>query len=247
MGLPRYLLPASLILLMIDAIIELSFISSMVAWLHRRAGSYFLIYDVDPSLHSDPSTADTFSLHGKPEYLLVDQGHTSNGAAGTAFVLVGFGGILALALRHRMEKQGRSSSAVNGLYYAWVISAILSTLLSLAALIATFILTNNHMNQEINVTFAANLNNQPYPNMVPYPLLEWTPENWFSAVLALDLVSASDRSDIIHHLQVMKGWRWNLIPLFLLGAWLCVVAVLDMKRGRAYKGVANSEKEVERV
>lgn len=230
---------------MIDAIIELSFISSMVSWLHRRAGSYFLIYDVDPSLHSDPSTADTFSLHGKPEYMLVDQGHTSNGAAGTAFVLVGFGGILVLALRHRMERQGRSSSAVNGMYYAWLVSIVLSTLLTLAALIATFVLTSKHAHQMINVTFAANLNNQPYPNMVPYPLLEWTPENWFSAVLSLDLVSASDRADISHHLLVMRGWRWNLIPLFLLGLWLCIAAVWDMRRGSAYKGVAKSEKEID--
>jgi len=230
---------------MVDAIIELSFISSMVSWLHRRAGSYFLVYDVDPTLHSDATSAETFSLHGKPEYMVADQGHASNGAAGTAFVLVGFGGILVLALRNRMEKQGRNSSAVNGLYYAWLVTIVLSTLVTLGALIATFVITNKHANQMINITFAANLNNQPYPNMVPYPLLEWTPENWYSAVLALDLVSASDRTNISHHLQVMKGWRYNLIPLFLLGLWLCVVAVLDMRRGRAYKGVAKSEKEIE--
>lgn len=75
MALPRWVVPLVLVLLMIDAIIELSFISSMVAWLHSTAGGEFEVIA--------PESQDTlsFNLHGKPKNLLLNQGHTSNGAS----------------------------------------------------------------------------------------------------------------------------------------------------------------------
>lgn len=91
-------LKVGIALLMVDSIIELSFLSSMVSWLHWRAGQTFAIsYD-----------GAVYNLPGKPLNLEVNQGHTSNGAAGTAFILVGLGGILALWLRTR---PGFASSA----------------------------------------------------------------------------------------------------------------------------------------
>lgn len=81
--------------LMLDSAAEMALISGMVAWLHRRAGRSFDI-DYDGA---------SFSLHGKPLGLLVDQGHTSNGAAGTAFVVVGLGGILVLLMRSRSDSR----------------------------------------------------------------------------------------------------------------------------------------------
>lgn len=161
----------------------------------------------------------TFPLHGKPEFLLVDQGHTSNGAAGTAFVLIGLGGILALYLR-----KFRAGRAV---YYFWVAMTIFSMLLTLAALIYTFIITSNHTGQHIDVDLAASLDNKPYPNMVPYPRDEWTPKNWFVAVLELPLASGKDRDDIESHLKVMRGWRWNLIPMFILGLVVSSLALAE--------------------
>ena len=83
----RIALSVALAILMLAAGLELASISSMVYWLHYRAGKDFTIAYQD----------STFSLHGKPENLLVDQGHTSNGAAGTAFVLVSLLGFVALA------------------------------------------------------------------------------------------------------------------------------------------------------
>ena len=65
--------------LMVDAVIEVGLVGSMVGFLHDRAGKFFTI--------NGPEGA--FNLHGKPKGLLVDQGHTSNGAAGTALILVG--------------------------------------------------------------------------------------------------------------------------------------------------------------
>lgn len=219
-------LKAAIALLMIDSIIELSFISSMVSWLHRRAGRDFFI------THSD----STFPLHGKPEFLLVDQGHTSNGAAGTAFVLIGVGGILALYLRK--FKAGRP------VYYFWVAMTVLSMLLTLAALIYTFLITSNHSGQHIDADLAASLDNKPYPNMVPYPSDEWTPENWFAAVLELPLANGKDRNDIESHLKVMKGWRSNLIPMFILGLVVSALALAEsfVRRKEERESVNGQEK-----
>ncbi|KAM0719817.1 hypothetical protein Q7P37_003952 [Cladosporium fusiforme] len=218
MAFPRVLLPLALALLMIDAIIELSFVSSMVAWLHRTAGGDFTV--VAPSTSNELS----FSLHGKPEGLLINQGHTSNAAAGTAFVLVGLGGILALTLRYRAMTNGRVSLV---LYHAWLVSTILSVLLTLVALIYTFVVTNAHTGQTIDLDVAVSLDNRPYPNFVAYPLGQWTPENWFSAILELQLVDPDQRNDIANHLTIMRAWKWNLIPLFILGLGFSIVAIMD--------------------
>lgn len=206
----------------------------MVAWLHRRAGRDFEIAYAD----------STYPLHGKPLNLLVDQGHTSNGAAGTAFVLIGIGGILALALRNRTN--GFLGKFGRGWYFFWLVMTVPSMLLTLAALIYTMVLTNQHDHQRISNAVASQLNNQPYPNYVAYPLDSWTPENWFDAVLKLDLVDSGDRSDIQEHLRVMRGWRWNLIPMFIIGLAVSGVAFAEfLVVRRRNKGGVNVVREME--
>ncbi|KAF2161112.1 hypothetical protein M409DRAFT_28442 [Zasmidium cellare ATCC 36951] len=219
--------------LMVDSIIELSFVSSMVAWLHRRAGRDFEI----------AYNGSTYPLHGKPLNLLVNQGHTSNGAAGTAFVLIGMGGILALWLRTRTN--GFLGKFGKFWYTFWLVMTIPSMLLSLAALIYTMVLTYQHDNQTISNAVASQLNNHPYPNYVAYPLDSWTPENWFDAVLKLDLVNSSDRSNIEEHLRVMRGWRWNLIPMFIIGLAVSAVAFAEFLIVRRRRGGAGGVRELE--
>lgn len=205
-------------LLMVDSIIELSFISSMVAWLHRRAGRDF---DIDYN-------GGTFPLHGKPLGLLVDQGHTSNGAAGAAFVLISMGGILALWLRTRAARSSSTFSRLGTFWYHFrLATTVPSMLLTLAALIYTFVLTNNHDGQTIDIAVAASLDNRPYPDYVAYPLEQWTPENWLAAVLRLPLAHSSDADTIREHLRVMQGWRWNLIPMFIIGLAVCLIALAE--------------------
>lgn len=206
-------------LLMVDAAIEMAFISSMVYWLHYRAGKAFEVN----------YNGGTFSLHGKPVGLLANQGHTSNGAAGTAFVLIGLGGILALWLRSRAARNPGSGLGKFGKFWChfWLVMTVPSVLLALAAVIYTFILTVSHSGQTINLALASGLHNEPYPNYVAYPLELWTPENWFTAVLELPLAKKSEVSDIQLHLAVMKGWRWNLIPLLVFGLAVCVLAFAD--------------------
>lgn len=218
MALTTKILLAAMVLLFIDGVIELSFIASMVSWVHRRAGGDFII-DYNGS---------QFPLHGKPANELVDHGHTSNGAAGTAFIVIGLGGFFTLYLRHRQHKR---SEAVHGftksLYNFWLVITILNAMLTIAALIYTFILTYRYMGQTIDIALAASLDNHPYPDYVAYPEQTWTPENWFTAVLELPLAFGHDRSDIELHLTLMKGWRWNLIPLSVLGIAVAILAIVD--------------------
>lgn len=235
MALPRFLLPVLLGLLMIDASIEFAFISYMVSWLHHTAGGDFEIIA--------PSTSDklSFPLHGKPEVMYVNQGHTSNAAAGTAFVLVGIGGIISLMLRHHWTKKGMLGTFVTASHQIWILTTILSALLTLAALIYTFVLTKLHSIHHINLDVAVSLDNRPYPNYVAYPLDQWTPETWFVRVLELQLVYPAERNDIVRQLRIMRAWRWNLIPMFILGLGLCVIAVWDGLQGRKRYAVARPE------
>ncbi|KAH9838905.1 hypothetical protein Tdes44962_MAKER01756 [Teratosphaeria destructans] len=216
----------SLPLLMLTAVLELAFISSTVSWLHTTAGREFLINDASGPFH----------LHGTPANLLVNQGHTSNGAAGTAFVLVGGGGILALLLRGSVTRH--PGSVCNNLriawYTTWLFLSLLSALLSLGALAYTFFLTAAHSDQSIDVAYAATLHSEPYSNYVAYDRDSWTPEDWFGAVLRLDLACEELKRDVEGRLVIMRAWRWNLIPLFAMGVFVAGLAVAEGLRWRRW-------------
>ncbi|KAI1387212.1 uncharacterized protein F4822DRAFT_276577 [Hypoxylon trugodes] len=219
-------LKAAIGILMVDSIIELSFVSSMVAWLHLTASKGF-------SFNSDGSS---HRLAGKPLHMMVDQGHTTNGAAGTAFVLIGLGGIVALTLRHwSRDAQGGSRGFGRFIYQLWVALNIPALLLTIGALAYVFAVTNKHRGQTIDVPLAVSLNGSPYP------LEDWTPQNWFSAVLQLDLTSARD--DIHSHLSVMRGWQYNLIPMFIIQLGVTILVVLEfLDWRRQYRVLAQGEK-----
>ena len=222
----------------------MSFIANTVAFLAGRASTYF---DV-----SYP-TGSTFGLRGHPVGLMVDQGHTSNGAAGTALILIGFGGLLVIWLeRRRARKVSRNNitydrvaadingpktgdSRPSGLFTFWIVLTILSTLLTLAALIYVFVLGSQTDNQTIDLQIASQ-NSQPSK----YPLDDWTPDNWFGAILnQVPLTYDSDRHKINQQLRIMRGWKWNLIPLFVLGLITTCTAVwewLQLRRSRSASG-----------
>ena len=205
---PRPLLYVALGLLMVVAIIELSFISAMVGWLHSTASGTFTFRYRNRGIN----------MKGEPANFIVDQGHTSNGAAGTAFIIVGLGGIIALSLRNR-HNPGKYSRLF---YKTWLVFNVLSLLLVLTALIYTFVVTNQHDDQDIIPGFAAQLE---YGQK--YPLESWTPQNWFSAVLDLQLTGGDTRSDIEKHLRIMRGWQYNLIPFFIIHLFETALALWD--------------------
>ncbi|KAI1641880.1 uncharacterized protein F4817DRAFT_354518 [Daldinia loculata] len=212
-------------LLMVDSIIELAFVSSMVAWLHRTASKGFLFN----------YGGSTYHLVGEPVHIMTDQGHTSNGAAGTAFVLIGLGGILVLLLRSwSQNKYGGLGSFARFIYYLWVSLNIPAFLLTTGALAYVFAVTNAHEGQSIYVPLASTLDGSKYP------LEFWTPQNWFSAVLQLDLADARD--DIESHVRVMRGWQYNLIPMFIVQLGVTILAVWEFLGWRRQEVFNRGEK-----
>lgn len=205
----RVALPIALGALMTVSILELSFIVGMVGWLLDTASGTFVIR----------YNGSTFDLSGEPKDIMVNQGHTSNGAAGTAFVLVGLGGILALWLRSRDNFHKSRFSVV--FYHSWLVVNVLALLLTFASLVYVFVVTNAHKGQTIDVALASTLDGRKYPTDT------WTPQNWFSALLKLDIADADVRKDISDHLRLMRGWQYNLIPFFLVQLVETALAVWD--------------------
>ena len=192
-------LKVTLGLLMVNSLIELSFISSTVAWLHFTASGTFAV----------TLGGSTFNLAGKPVNLMLSQGHTSNSAAGTAFMIVGLGGILTLWLRSRLKHALGGRFGVI-LHSFWIGANVAALLLTLAALAYVFTVTNAYAGQAIDLNAAAALGG------AGYRLGTWTPQTWFAAVLQLPLADGDVRADIASHYRVMLGWQYNLIPMFLI-------------------------------
>ncbi|KAK3304259.1 uncharacterized protein B0T15DRAFT_234411 [Chaetomium strumarium] len=211
------LLPIGLttFLLAVDAAVSLGLVSSMVAFLHH--------YGRGPCPVANP-TGSYFLLAGEPANLVTNQGHTTNAAGGTALVLVAFGGMIALWLEKRSRKKRDSSSPV---FYLWALIVFFSFLLTLVALIYTFVETSKTGGQSIDLAVA-----ETNPAPVKYPDHRWTPENWYAAVLELPLVSDNNRRIISGNLTIMRAWRWNIIPLFVLGFVLLVLVALEVLRVR---------------
>lgn len=84
-----------LVLLMIDSLLEVGLVGSMVGYLHHNHA------DVPYTIQGQ---SDTFELFPKPKHIIVNQGHVSNAAGGTAFVVVGVFGCIVLSRQRRMER-----------------------------------------------------------------------------------------------------------------------------------------------
>ncbi|KAK5166044.1 uncharacterized protein LTR77_008305 [Saxophila tyrrhenica] len=216
------LLYGAMTLLLVDSVIELGFIVTTVGWLHGTAGRYGFLINYQ---------GDQFLLAGKPLNLLGDQGHTANGAAGTNIVVICVGGALALFLRHRqLKRRGGISGFSAFLYNFWLWMTAITAVFTVAAFVYVFVETYRHTGQSIDVQFASQLGNTAKPPHVPYPRDAWTPQNWYPAVLDLDLATSGDRSDIVTHLKIMKGWQWNLIPMMILNIVVAALAFMDRMR-----------------
>jgi hypothetical protein len=81
------------------AITELGLVSSMVAFLHIQktdVGQYSVLFPP----YSTNDNSDTFILDALPPNLWLDQGHTTNGAAGWAFAVSVAGIAAVLSMRY---------------------------------------------------------------------------------------------------------------------------------------------------
>jgi len=88
----RSILYVALAALMVDAVIEVGFIGTTVHYLHLDRP-----YDIQ-------GPNGPIILLGKPANMMVNQGHTSNGAAGTALILVGFLGLIILSTERTIQR-----------------------------------------------------------------------------------------------------------------------------------------------
>ncbi|KUJ11315.1 uncharacterized protein LY89DRAFT_242384 [Mollisia scopiformis] len=190
----------ALLVLMVDSAMELAFISSIVGYLHRSGANQYPFTAADGT---------TIFMNAKPAHLLVNEGHTSNGAAGTALVGVCFGGFLVLWWMRRRER--RNITRPSTIFLAYTVLTILSFLLTLSALAYTFVVVHQTSGQSIAQPIAAQFQGHGYP------LDNWAPGTWTKALLALDLQHQVDRNYLNHWLRVMEGYQWNLIPLFIIG------------------------------
>jgi len=210
------ILGAALVLLLIDSAIELAFVSSMVGYLHRSgANQYPFVSD----------TGNIFLINAKPKGLLLNEGHTSNGAAGTCLVLISIGGFLVL-WRERRREQKNTAQRPSRLFLTYTVFTVLSACLTVSALAYTFAVTNQTKGQTINRTLAREVQGHAYPQD------NWTPENWTKALLALPIASNEDASYIRHWLRIMEGWKWNLIPMFLIDVAVASLSVKACLQGR---------------
>lgn len=110
----------------------------------------------------------------------------------------------------------------------YTIFTVLSWILTLAALAYTFAVTNQTKGQSIDKAVAIQSQGENYP------LDNWSPENWTKALLALPLVSSTDANYLSHWLHVIEGWKWNLIPMFLLGLLVASLTVKEYLRDRRF-------------
>lgn len=212
-------------LLVADAAISMGFVTSMVNFLHTKGQGPFRVNTDNGSI----------LFYGEPDHqhFIADQGHVTNGVGGTAVVVLGFGGILALWLENRSRRMTGKS---HFLFNFWSLIVVLNWLLTIAALIFTFVVTAQTANQTIDLSKTSTPPNEPNEPTLPYPDLKWTPENWFKAVLQLNLANQADIDLINHNLRLMVGWRYNLIALFVLGFILVDLVVLEHLRFRKARG-----------
>lgn len=200
-------LKVALGLLMVVSAIELALVSATVAYLHRTGGEGYTY----PAISND---GQTIQVPGLPTNLLVDQGHTSNGAAGTAFVVIGLCGMLALWLRGRAalyhDERSLGGRLARAWYRLWLALQVPALLLTLGALAYVLAVTTRHAGQAIDLTAT------PTTTTTTYPLLAWTPQNWFDALLRLDLAAAADRDGLATIRRVARGWEYNLVPLLVV-------------------------------
>lgn len=212
-------------LTMVASAIELAFISSTVGYLADLGETTFSIF-LDSS--------QTVQVSGLPDRLSVNQGHTANGAAGTGLIIVGCAGILALWLRDRSDYYSSSFRGIccRTLYRLWLAFNVPALLLTLGALAYVFAVTNIYKDQSIDLATVQSLRDVN----LKYPLLEWTPQGWFQALLELDFVNESDRNAVDVHSRLARGWQYNLIPFFLVQLAQTIFAMLYARKRRSGRG-----------
>ncbi|QKX61668.1 uncharacterized protein TRUGW13939_08820, partial [Talaromyces rugulosus] len=189
--------------LLIFATIQLALVSRMVAFLHIQK-TQVKTYQ---ALGSDSPLG--FKIHVLPEKLSLNQGHTTNGAAGYGLVLSI--ALLAFTFSFRDDRDHTKK-----LLTMTILLALLSFFI-LSAFIYVFAVTYLTSNNRINTIYAQSIDG------APYPIDSWTPETWYKALLLLPLTNV----DLTGAYQEMAVWRWWIIPYLIVSmlafGWTAIV------------------------
>jgi len=236
------LLPPS-ILLSCLCVVEFSLISSIVSYIHLQGP---LVWQISDSQYD-------FPLDRIPAHLHLDAGHVSNAAAGLGFFVGLLGIYIAFAARRdanpvrsgvhydslatqsiltKGEKERARSSnragfvPLSALFILFATSAVLDFLLTMSALIFSFVYDQMTSSNTISLDIASQEVGHHYTQD------NWSPGTWFSAVLALPLASQSDQNSVHYHISVMKASKWMLVPLFIVVFFVMLVSLFSLWRNR---------------
>lgn len=128
---------------------------------------------------------------------------------------------------------------------------ILAFLLTVAALGYTMNVTNSTSGQTIDLSGLA--------SPIRYPYDKWVPQTWFGAILddltflpvtskEVDIdgtmIPWASRGDIKRMYRITNGWKYNLIPMFLLQLALTPLIVMEyLSIRREWRNPATREAE----
>jgi hypothetical protein len=216
------------------SIANLGLISSMVGFLH----------DQKDNVHSYEVAwpEGTVKLNVEPACLWTDQGHASNGVAGYGFFLGLFGMYVAWRQRRQtntkvssfgatQKKKSRrrkadSTQRISRSLTVLLVLLFLAVLFTLSVLIFVFVVTQRTRNQAIAQVIAE------FNQGINYPVLEWTPETWFTAVLDTPLADRGQHDEIAAKVLNMTVWRWMLLPILVVDVAAWIVAALAVSKQR---------------
>ncbi len=215
MTLRSILLKVALAFVWIDGLLEMGLCESCLWWIQGGASGPYEI--------KNPA-GGTFLLNSEPEHLLLAPTQAAAAAGGLAWTVTGLGGMLALAL-HGSRYHDRPWASAWWRYWPYINIPFTLYTLAVVILVNTFI--DMHSGQMIDLAVASKLG----PN-VNYPPDSWPLPTFYTAVL--DLMLVQDTPDeqataktILAHRNTMLAWRWNLVPLVVIQAVVCALALLQ--------------------
>lgn len=178
-------------LLLIDATIELALVGTTLTWRNGQTSGWFDIARGE-SIHN---------IYGRPPEEYAIPTYISLAAAVVAFVLIGLGGVLCFILQSGLDLSRRLWTRV--IYGLWIVLLTPSAVLTLAALTLTWL-----VNDSIGGLDSLSIIYSDGP---------WTLEIWLNAILQQKLIHERDRDEIDRQVAIIRGWRINLVSLFIIG------------------------------
>ncbi|KAK4889994.1 hypothetical protein LTR49_028757, partial [Elasticomyces elasticus] len=209
----------------LDAVLEVVFVASMVIWVRKPPSRTVMVDTYD----------GTVTLSEHPRRLLAFPGHIANAAAVITLLTAGLGVAALFSTRSGPMYRTHSKNVLQGrsatqrrIYGLWRNSCIIASLMTLIALTATFTLHGALTQQSIQIADIPRERTDMKTSLYPQGI--WTPEHWLTAVSQLSRLTGEPYLHASHaYLRLIRGYRWNLIPLLSLNGAMCICAIYGRK------------------